>query len=163
MNLLTAQATCFVAAHIFLTQRATSSEDDPSRSISPVSVWLLLGVLEGSFCLFFVIFLRNINRKYINTFFTTMSAKRYIQLVKFHEADSDQTRLHIFEYHESYYKSIREGVKSWVLDNYERLCDESPEWFTDRVKASIPKDMIPEDGVAEEKEAIKGAETLPGT
>ena len=113
--------------------------------------------------MFFVIFLRNINRKYINTFFTTMSAKRYIQLVKFHEADSDQTRLHIFEYHPSYHESIREGVKSWVLDNYERLCDESPEWFTDRVKASIPKDMIPEDGVAQEKEAIKGAETLPGT
>ena len=164
MNLLTAQATCFVAAHIFLAQRAASSDDDPIRSISPASVWFLLGVLEGSFCLFFALFLSNINRKYINTFFTALTAKRYIQLVKYHEADSDQTRLHIFEYHESYYESIRGGVKSWVLENFDRLCEESPDWFTERVKQQIPKDMIPESegNSVSEKKGSGGKESPQG-
>ena len=71
-----------------------------------------------------------------------MTAKQYnIQL--YHDATTDRMKIAIFENHPSYYKSIWGEVGQWVRENWETWNDERPEWFTDRVKASVPKDMIP--------------------
>jgi hypothetical protein len=39
--------------------------------------------------------------------------------------------------------SIRDDVKAWTLENWERWEEEKPEWFSDAWKAKIDDDMIP--------------------
>ena len=81
--------------------------------------------------------------KYRATFFSTVTAKKFNQ-VNFTNATSDKVKAYIFGCHPSYYAGIRDDVKAWVSANYSTWIEEKPEWFTYRVNASIPKDMIPE-------------------
>ena len=107
-----------------------------------MALWGLVGGLEVSFIVFFTIFAYTIERKYISTFFSTMTAKQYnIQL--YHDATTDRMKSAILGCHSSYYESIRGEIGQWVRENWETWNEEQPEWFTDRVKASVPKDMIP--------------------
>ena len=94
--------------------------------------------------LFFALFTRYINKGYLETFFTTTTAKQF-HCQKYHDAVNDSARLSIFSLHPSYYNEIRGEVCSFVRDNWERWNDEKPEWFTTRVRASVPLDMIPKD------------------
>ena len=71
-----------------------------------------------------------------------MTAKQYnIQL--YHDATSDRMKIDILGLHPSYHESIRKKIAQWVRENWETWNEEQPEWFTDRVKASVPQDMIP--------------------
>ena len=81
--------------------------------------------------------------KYRATFFSTETAKQYKQRL-FNSATTDEAKVDIFNNHPSYYSGIRGEVKAWVTENYSVWNEERQEWFTERVKASIPKDMIPE-------------------
>ena len=63
----------------------------------------------------------------------------------------------VFGVHPSLYAGIRDEVTAWVSTNYITWNEEHPEWFTERVKASIPKDMIPESEVELKKEEGNGA------
>ena len=48
--------------------------------------------------------------------------------------------------HPSYYSSIRDEVILWIKENWHAWTyEEKPEWFTERVKEGIPKEMIPSD------------------
>jgi hypothetical protein len=38
---------------------------------------------------------------------------------------------------------IREDVKAWTLENWERWEEEKPEFFDDNLQASVDDDMIP--------------------
>ena len=71
-----------------------------------------------------------------------MTAKQF-RIQSFHDATTDRMKIAILKFHPSYYKSIRGEVGQWVKENWENWNEEQPEWFTDRVKASVPKDMIP--------------------
>jgi hypothetical protein len=83
-----------------------------------------------------------INRKYVGTFFSTMTAKQF-RIKTFREAKTDQMKMNLFKLHPSYYASIRAEVAEWVRENCDIWNEEGPDWFTERVKASIPKDLIP--------------------
>ena len=39
--------------------------------------------------------------------------------------------------------SIRDDVKTWTLENWERWEEEKPEFFNDAWKANVDDDMIP--------------------
>jgi hypothetical protein len=43
--------------------------------------------------------------------------------------------------------SIRDDVKAWTLENWERWEDEKPAWINDAFKAAIDDDMIPPDSL----------------
>ncbi len=47
--------------------------------------------------------------------------------------------------HPSYYAGMRREVSLFVEENYGKWVEENPDWFTQRVKATIPKDMVPMD------------------
>ncbi len=106
-------------------------------------LWYLFGALELSFVLFFAIFISTIRKKYIATFFTTVTAKEF-NVRNYCEATTDQARSDVFGLHPSYYSSIRGEVKDWVRENWIDWIEENPEWFTSRLRAQIPADMIPE-------------------
>ncbi len=127
------QCTSFFAALLF-EKRDTASEES--------ALWGLLGGLQISFVVFFAVFVATIERKYTPTFFSTMTAKQF-RIQAFREAASDSTKANILKLHPSYYKSIRSEIEQWVKENWDGWIEEEPEWFNDRVKASVPKDMIP--------------------
>ncbi len=138
------QATSFVALYLYESRRVT--EGGVKRDLRA-----LLGATEAGFIIFFAIFVGLISAKYRVTFFSTLTAKRFKQL-RFKVATNDEAKIDIFGCHPSYYAEIRDEVKAWVSANYSTWIEEQPDWFTERVKASIPKDMIPEESEEGEEE-----------
>ena len=63
---------------------------------------------------------------------------------RFQIATTDKAKIEIFGRHPSYYAAIRDEVKAWVSANYSTWTEEKPDWFTERVKGSIPKDLLTE-------------------
>ncbi len=131
--MLIGQGTTFVAADLF-----KRSDIDVEKG----GLWEFLSILQVSFSLFFITFVLNIDKKYVSTFFSTTTAKQF-RIHAFREATTDFMKFHILKLHESYYVSIRDEVQQWVRENWERWNEEQEGWFTDRVKASVPQDMIP--------------------
>ena len=140
--LVLGQATSFIALYFYSNQNT----EDGDGAKSSYDLWALLGATEAGFVFFFVLFLGAMAAKYRVTFFSTITAKEF-RIKAFRESISDQNKMNILKLHPSYYKSIRDEVEMWVRDNYETWNEEQPEWFTERVKRSIPKDMIPESEV----------------
>ena len=151
--LLSGQSTSFVAVYLFY---MVQEETVDSRFIFG-SLWSLLLALEASFVVSFTIFVLSMKKIYISTFFTTMTAKQF-NIRRYREATSDRARLAIFGKHSSYYESIRGELKAWVTENYKNWDEENPEWFTDRIKASVPLDMIPKNDDADEIQEEKMGE-----
>ena len=75
------------------------------------------------------------------TFFSTVTAKKFNHNAHRFGTD-DRAKANILGCHSSYYVGIRDEVKAWVSENYNTWNEEKPDWFTEHVKASIPKDMI---------------------
>jgi hypothetical protein len=141
MCLLLGQATSFIAVHLYYIKHAGAIEDGAATP-STKDLWGLMGVLEAAFIVFFAIFLFVINKKYVGTFFSTMTAKQF-RIKSFYEAKTDQMKMNIFKLHPSYYERIRPQVAEWLRDNWDILNEERPDWFTERLKARVPKDMVP--------------------
>ena len=131
------QATSFVAAYLY-----TRDGEKMGIVVAPRDIWALMGVLEACFVVFFGAFMAMIKQKYRLTFLSTVTGKQF-SVDKFKEAKCDEARIEVFSKHPSYYESNRKAVKLWVLENYFDWIDERPEWFTERVKALIPIDMLP--------------------
>lgn len=143
LTLVLGQGTSFLAAYLYqhpsFASRHNNAENTEKES---TDLWILLGSLEASFAVFFAIFMTSIQRKYVRTFFSSITAKQF-RINAFHEATTDQARINILKFHPSYYASIRGEVEQWVRDNYDAWTYESPEWFTHRAKSRIPIEMIP--------------------
>ena len=120
-----------------------SSDRGSDATMSPDAMWTLIGGLESVFVVCFALFIATIDAKYRMSFCYSVNAIEFSQ-AKFQSATRDQTKLHIFSDHESYWADIKVPVELWVRENWERLNEEQPEWFTDRVKARVPKYMIPQ-------------------
>ena len=131
--LLLGQTTTFVAVYLYLLEK--------SSTFSKVDLWSSVVALEGLFVVSFAIFVLSIDPKYRRTFFSTATAKQF-HVQRFREATSDQAKIFIFKLHPSYYANIWGEVSEWVEENYEIWDDEKPVWFTARVKASIPREMV---------------------
>ena len=123
---------------------AENESANGKKWLTDASLWALLAALEGSFILFFAIFVKSINKKYVTTFYTTMTAREF-RIKSYREAKSPQAKIQVLKLHPSYYASIRGEVAGWVQENYISWIEERPSWFTERVKANIPLDMIPAD------------------
>ena len=134
--LVLGQATSFVALY-FYSRLSTEVGSKSSRDL-----WALLGATEAGFVTFFAIFVTAMAAKYRVTFFSTVTGAQFNQ-GRFQTAMTDKAKSDIFDKHPSYYDGIRDEVKAWVYANYSTWLEEQPDWFTERVKASIPKDMIP--------------------
>jgi hypothetical protein len=136
--LLIGQATSFFAVYAY----AVGSQE---KTIAADTLLIILGALEASFLLIFALFAANIRREYLVTFFSTQTSKEFIRAL-FQGATDDFTRSSILTVHPTYYASIKDEVKQWVVQNYYAWEDDQPEWFTEQVKKSIPADMMPEIG-----------------
>ncbi len=74
---------------------------------------------------------------------------------------TDQAKIDIFGSHSSYYLDIWDECELWVREKWEIWDEEKPEWFTDRIKACVPKEMIPSVETAQEDEVLVRARQAP--
>ena len=71
------------------------------------------------------IFLGQIKRKYLNTFYSIESGRQYI-LSKFADGTDENAKILIFGYHEDLWTEIRDDVKAYTLSNWQRWSVEKP-------------------------------------
>ena len=127
-------------------------------------LWQLSVVLTASAASLFFLFFLIINKDYIHTFFSfETGCQMTVRLFKTHEDDSLKADA-VFTNNENQWKSIRDEVKDWVQENWERWMDEKPTWLDDNMRAIIPPYMIPSEQemkiLAAEREKV-GKEALP--
>ena len=90
----------------------------------------------------FGLFLKSINQNYIKTFFDTRTGKQFAVCDKLQEP-TDAGKFGIFYIHPSYYESIDEELMKWLNENWDRWCEEKPDWFTAEAISAVPADMLP--------------------
>ena len=146
INLILGHILTFVAVYLYI---ALYTGDN---SIRPSLLWTLAALLEGFFFFSFAVFLRTIDKAYISTFFTTTTGPQFVYEI-YHRATNDESRFFVMSFRASYYASYKEEVRVWLSDNWTRwTVDEKPDWFTPRLLASIPEDLLPKNTTQETKE-----------
>jgi hypothetical protein len=104
--------------------------------------WTIVGGLSGLWIFFQAWFLLLMKRKYVSTFFSTQTGYAWV-LGYFVSGQTDDVKSQIFEHNTKQWQSIRDDVKTWTLENWERWEEEKPEWFNDAWKSGLDDDMIP--------------------
>jgi hypothetical protein len=141
LNLGIHHVAAFVAMFLYL-------NSEVANKLEERLAWGVLIGVEMSFLLFFSVFLTNINPKYLTTFFTTATAKASA-VALFYSGSNDAMKIDIFDHHPSFYANIRDELKEWVGDNWNRWNEEKEEWFTSKVISNIPNEFIPQDALKE--------------
>jgi hypothetical protein len=136
LNVAIHQVAAFVATFLYL-------NSEVANKLKERLAWGLLIGVEMSFLLFFSVFLKNIHPKYWTTFFTTATGKQFA-VSFFHSSTTDARKIEIFDHHPSFYANIREELKEWVGDNWNRWNEEKEDWFTSKVISNIPNEFIPQ-------------------
>jgi hypothetical protein len=91
----------------------------------------------------FAIFLLNIERKYLGTFFSFERGKEYTVTI-FKEGKDDTTKAFAaFTNSKHHWISIEEEIRVWVEANWARWEEEKPKWFDEGMRESIPVEYIP--------------------
>ena len=147
--LVLGQATSFVAVHLHL-----HSQKYPTAYQN--RLWAVVVSVEAVFIVFFAIFVLMMKKEYRASFFSTITAKQFNHN-NFRNAASVQAKFSIFTVHPSMYRDIRDEIKQYVAEHYSALIEERPEWFTERVRKTIPEDMIPleEEGEDERNSSVR--------
>jgi hypothetical protein len=104
----------------------------------------------------FGVFIYNIERKYLSTFFSTQRGKDYT-MKNFRGGDDSTKAKYSFKMSKHHWISIEGEVRDWVKVNWQKWEDEEPEWFTDAMKARVPVEYIPTAGEAWRRESARRA------
>ena len=106
------------------------------------NAWTLAGVLVGAWILVFSLFLALSKKKYRITFWSTKTGCQHVMDHFLKEAD-DEARSEILLNNSRMWKSIRDQVMHWTMDNWWRWQEEKPAWLTDVWMSHVPLNMIP--------------------
>jgi hypothetical protein len=104
----------------------------------------------------FAVFLLNIVKKYLHTFWSMQRGKD-MTMAYFLEGDSDAMKFEVFCNSRHHWVSIEGKVKKWIELNWAKWEEEKPEWFTDVKKALVPVEFIPAAGDARRRESVRRA------
>jgi hypothetical protein len=137
-NMMLSLAASFVITRIYY----ATLEDGTEPMVDESRAWAVVGSLSGAWVLVFAIFLLSIKHTFWSTFFSTQSGHAWAK-ARFTKSDTDELKAWIFGCNKKQWKSIRDDVKAWTLENWERWEEEKPAWFNDAWKKSIDDDMIP--------------------
>jgi hypothetical protein len=150
-NLLLGHLSTFAFAYNYCKEKSSASSYVASHLLP------LLGALELFFVLSFSVFLLSIKRKYISSFFSTMTAPQF-SCHSFRIAKRDHEKMLLFLVAPtSYYESIFDEVREYLAQNWQRFNDDTTNrnWFTPRLLEHIPAELFPECATPEQKEANK--------
>lgn len=96
-------------------------------------------LLVAQACTLIVLFV-SIPAEFRSTFLTTETTSQYFYN-RFEAVTSDRQRDCIFTFHRSRWVLIT-NLKEWLNERLPHWVEESPAWFDDHAKASIPDDMV---------------------
>jgi hypothetical protein len=132
-------AASFVATRVYY----ASLEEDEEGVMDESVAWTIVGALSGLGVSFFACFLLLMKREYVSTFFSTQTGHAWVK-EKFVKGGTDELKAWTLGCNKKQWMSIRDDVKAWTLENWERWEEEKPKWFdNDRFKAAVDDDMIP--------------------
>ena len=117
-------------------------EDKRREKISATALYGTVGSVVFVWLVSFSAFLNKINQKYLHTFIGAMTGPQYTVYL-FRNGESDRMKMRIFLKNTTQWESIRDEVKTYTHESWERLQAEKPAWFTDEFIASIPDEFIP--------------------
>jgi hypothetical protein len=127
---------CFVAAKLY------SEEYTGEEKIEAETLWSALLALLAVFVVSATSFFALMDRTYIHTFTTTMTAPQYcVQFFK--AATTDRQRISVFMDHRTYYSSIDGELQAFIATNWGKWQAERPDWFTEDCVSIIPDRFIP--------------------
>ena len=144
------QVGCFVAGWVYLKYYDGGYEAAPggdgdvggNRKLGAETLWAGLLGLFGLFLVSGLAFVGLMDRKYLGTFITTMTAKQSTT-VKFRSAKNNQQRINVLKNHPTYYKEVVVELQELIDDNWDDWMKDRPEWLTDNVVASVPDKFLP--------------------
>jgi hypothetical protein len=136
-NTAASQASCWIAAYLY----AVYFDDDKNR-IDSVTIYALIGALQGMWVLTLFFFFSQIKRAFWKTFYSTQSGRQNA-LSLFLDHDDDESKVKVFLNHEDLWSDIRKEVKVYMHENWARWESTKPAWFDDNFKATIPDEFIP--------------------
>lgn len=108
-----------------------------SLMLSPKKVYGMIGGVLAVQILSFYLFLKNIEPRFIYTFYSTMTGNEQ-SFLHFHNHSDDALKLEIFGENKHKWKKIREEVVEWVNLKILEWNEEQPEWWDAQRKAMIP-------------------------
>jgi hypothetical protein len=132
-----ALAASFVATHIYYASLGDGEEGVMKEGYA----WMMVGGLSGGLICFGAAFLLLMKLGFKRTFISTQTGYQYVQSKFLREGDENKKA--VFKYNKKLWLPIREEVKAWTMENWERWEDEKPEFFNDAWKASVDDNMIP--------------------
>jgi hypothetical protein len=137
------QGTALVAS-LVATQMYVSSDEAAAdgEAIGNSFVWTIVGGLSASFILSLASFLVLMKRGFRGSFFSVQTGHAWVK-DKFIKGNTDEQRIWLLTANKKQWASIRDDVKAWTLENWERWEEETPAWFNDNFKAAVDDDMIP--------------------
>jgi hypothetical protein len=104
--------------------------------------WTIVGGLSGLFVSFQTCFLLLMKREYVTTFFSSQTGHAWVKAM-FLDGTDDRQKIRALRKNKKLWLSIRDDVKAWTMENWERWEEEKPEWFNDAWKAGVDDSMIP--------------------
>jgi hypothetical protein len=133
-----ALAASFVSTHVYY----ASLEEGEEAVMEQSTAWMIVTGLSGSWGTCFLAFLKLMSSGYKGTFFSLQTGHMWVKM-GFLTGTTDIQKSYIHGYNRKQWASIRDDVKVWTLENWERWEDEKPEFFNDNFRASVEDDMIP--------------------
>jgi hypothetical protein len=112
--------------------------------------------LSGAWACVFAAFLLLVDSRFRRTFVSMQTGGEWARSL-FLEGERDITKIIPIGFNKKLWAGIREDVKAWTMENWERWEEEKPEWFNDAWKAQIDADMIPGEFGGREEEQPGGS------
>jgi hypothetical protein len=119
--------------------------------------WKVVGIFIPFSVVSFALFLFSLERKYLSTFYSFEIGKD-LTVKGFRDGKDDAKKGYaVFTNSKKHWESIEDEVKNWVKANWDRWEEEKPEWFDERMRASVPVEYIPGAGDARRRESVRRA------
>jgi hypothetical protein len=133
-----ALAASFVSTHVYYASLEEGEKEVMDQSVA----WTIVGGLSSSALVGFIAFLLLMKRTYLSTFFSLQTGHEWVKHF-FVTGTTDAKKMRTLLSNKKQWLSIRDDVKAWTLENWERWEEEKPAFFTAAFKASVDDDMIP--------------------
>lgn len=129
-----------------------------ARIFTAEQVYGAIGGLVGIQALATVLFFHVIKRKYVPTFFTTMSSRQ--DCVNLFNMPELKDKVRIFKYNRHLWDDHAHEVRAWLNSNVASWNSNNPSWWDEKVKASIPDDFVDDPNDLEEMRRKQRAKRL---
>ncbi|GMI32518.1 hypothetical protein TeGR_g2179 [Tetraparma gracilis] len=104
-------------------------------------IWTAVLASNGALVLSLAAFFAAINRSHVSAFFSFETLGDQFERL-FYEHTEPELKLDIVTYHEAAYRHFRDDVKEYVEANIAEWEEERPLWWTNKLLAGIPDDML---------------------